>query len=106
MDLGGVGKERIVLNESSVWTGGPYDGNRYDAYQCLPSVRSNLFAGNIREAQKELERTLATVTAFLAGGIETNLEPIRPWATSPPIRVFRAGGPANGRRQQTEPTLR
>ena len=56
MDLGGVGKERIVLNESSVWTGGPYDGNRYDAYQCLPSVRSNLFAGNIREAQKELEK--------------------------------------------------
>jgi len=45
-----------VLNESSVWTGGPYDGNRYDAYQCLPSVRSNLFAGNIREAQNELEK--------------------------------------------------
>ena len=54
MDLGGIGKERIVLNESSVWTGGPYDGNRDDAYQCLPNVRSNLFAGNIGKAQREL----------------------------------------------------
>ena len=56
MDLGGVGKERIVLNESSVWTGGPYDGNRYDAYQCLPDVRKNLFAGNIGAAQSELTK--------------------------------------------------
>jgi alpha-L-fucosidase 2 len=56
MDMGGVFKERIVLNESSVWTGGPYDGNRHDAYQCLPEVRKNLFAGNIGEAQRELEK--------------------------------------------------
>ena len=56
MDLGGVSQERIVLNESSVWTGGSYDGNRYDAYQCLPNVRSNLFAGNIGAAQSELGR--------------------------------------------------
>ena len=56
MDFGGVNKERIVLNESSVWTGGPYDGNRYDAYQCLPDVRQNLFAGNIGAAQKALSR--------------------------------------------------
>jgi len=56
MDLGGIDQERIVLNESSVWTGGPYDGNRYDAYQCLPDVRKNLFAGNIGAAQKELSR--------------------------------------------------
>ena len=56
MDLGGVGRERIVLNESSVWTGGPYDGNRYDAYTCLPDVRSNFFAGNIGAAQSELTK--------------------------------------------------
>ena len=56
MDFGGVSQERIVLNESSVWTGGAYDGNRYDAYQCLPEVRSNLFAGNIGAAQRELDR--------------------------------------------------
>jgi alpha-L-fucosidase 2 len=57
MDLGGVDQERIVLNESSVWTGGPYDGNRYGAYQCLPEVREKLFAGKIKEAEDELTRT-------------------------------------------------
>ena len=56
MDFGGIDKERIVLNESSVWTGGPYDGNRYDAYLCLPDVRKNLFAGNIKAAQSELQK--------------------------------------------------
>ena len=50
MDFGGVGSERIVLNESSVWSGGPYDGNNYDAYQCLPDVREKLFAGDISGA--------------------------------------------------------
>ena len=50
MDFGGVGTERIVLNESSLWSGGPYDGNKYDAYQCLPEVREKLFAGDISGA--------------------------------------------------------
>ncbi len=56
MDFGGTSTQRIALNESSVWTGGPYDGNRYDAHKCLPDVRNNLFNGNISEAQKEIER--------------------------------------------------
>ena len=50
MDFGGVGRERIVLNESSLWSGGPYDGNNYDAYRCLPEVREKLFAGDISAA--------------------------------------------------------
>ncbi len=56
MDLGGTGTQRIVLNESSVWTGGAYDGNRYDAHACLSKVRQALFTGNIAAAQQELER--------------------------------------------------
>lgn len=56
MDLGGVEKERIVLNESSVWTGGYYDGNRYEAYKCLPDVRKNLFDARIGEAQSEITK--------------------------------------------------
>ena len=50
MDFGGVGRQRIVLNESSLWSGGPYDGNRYAAYQCLPDVRKKLFSGDISAA--------------------------------------------------------
>jgi len=56
MDFGGVGRERIVLNESSLWSGGPYDGNNYDAYRCLPEVRAKLFAGDISAAGAALSR--------------------------------------------------
>jgi alpha-L-fucosidase 2 len=56
MDLGGTETERIVLNESSVWTGGSYDGNNYAAYRCLPDVRKDLFDGNIRAAQAVIEK--------------------------------------------------
>ena len=54
MDLGGVLRQRIVLNESSMWSGGPYDGNRYDAYKCLPKVRELLFEGKVAQANKLL----------------------------------------------------
>jgi len=56
MDLGGVRKDRIVLNESSLWSGGPYDGNNYDAHKCLPDVREKLFAGDISGAWGALNR--------------------------------------------------
>jgi alpha-L-fucosidase 2 len=56
MDFGGVARERIVLNESSLWSGGPYDGNNYDAYQCLPEVREKLFAGDISGAGAALNQ--------------------------------------------------
>ena len=46
MDFGGVSETRIVLNESSLWSGGDYDGNNYDGYKCLPEVREKLFAGD------------------------------------------------------------
>ena len=57
MDFGGVGTERIALNESSLWSGGPYDGNKYDAYQCLPDVREKLFAGDISGAGRILGKS-------------------------------------------------
>jgi alpha-L-fucosidase 2 len=56
MDLGGIGKDRIVLNESSLWSGGPYDGNNYDAHKCLPEVREKLFAGDTSGAWNALSR--------------------------------------------------
>lgn len=50
MDLGGVEKDRIILNESSLWSGGYYDGNNYEAYKCLPEVRQKLFENDISAA--------------------------------------------------------
>jgi alpha-L-fucosidase 2 len=57
MDYGGVDRDRIVLNESSMWSGGSYEANKYDAYQCLPEVRAKLFAGQIDEAGAVLNRS-------------------------------------------------
>ncbi len=57
MDYGGVDQDRIVLNESSMWSGGSYEANKYDAYQCLPEVRAKLFAGDISEAGALLNRS-------------------------------------------------
>ncbi|WP_052572751.1 glycoside hydrolase family 95 protein [Haloferula sp. BvORR071] len=55
MDCGGVDLERVILNESSVWSGGDYDGNKYDAYKSLPEIRKKLFAGEITAAREVLE---------------------------------------------------
>jgi len=57
MDFGGVGKNRIVLNESSLWSGGPYDGNRYGAHEILPEVAEKLFANEIKEAWQVLSQS-------------------------------------------------
>lgn len=56
MDFGGVDECRIVLNESSMWSGGPYDANRPNAYQCLPEARAKLFAGDIAGAEPLLKK--------------------------------------------------
>lgn len=52
MVFGGVGEERIVLNESSVWSGSPDDGNRPDAHKALPEIRRLLLEGRNAEAEQ------------------------------------------------------
>ncbi|MCJ7447690.1 MAG: glycoside hydrolase family 95 protein [Bacteroidales bacterium] len=51
MVFGGIEKERLQLNEESVWTGEPrWDANP-DALENLPKVRKLLFEGKYREAE-------------------------------------------------------
>ena len=50
MIFGGVDEERIVLNESSLWSGSPEDNDRADAFQALPEIRRLLAAGKNPEA--------------------------------------------------------
>jgi len=50
MVFGGVERERLQLNESSIWSGRPGDYDRVGAYRHLPEVRRLLFAGKAREA--------------------------------------------------------
>ncbi len=51
MMFGGVDDERIVLNESSMWSGSPQDADRLDAYKVLPQIRQLLLEGKNVEAE-------------------------------------------------------
>src|SRR5579859_5506911 len=51
MMFGGVDDERIVLNESSVWSGSTQNADRPDAYKSLPEIRRLLLAGKNSEAE-------------------------------------------------------
>ncbi len=48
---GGVAEERIVLNESGMWSGSPQDADRPDAHQALPEIRRLLLEGKNHEAE-------------------------------------------------------
>ncbi|MCZ8520769.1 MULTISPECIES: glycoside hydrolase family 95 protein [Paenibacillus] len=52
MVFGGTAKERIQLNEDSVWYGGPRDRNNPDALPNLPRIRELILSGRLREAEK------------------------------------------------------
>ncbi|HXW06794.1 MAG TPA: glycoside hydrolase family 95 protein [Vicinamibacterales bacterium] len=58
MVFGQVNRERIQLNEESLWMGGPQERDNPEALSHLPEVRRLLFAGRPREANAVAERRL------------------------------------------------
>ncbi len=52
MIFGGTARERLQLNEDSLWAGGPRDCNNPEARDALPEVRRLLFAGQPAAAMK------------------------------------------------------
>lgn len=56
MVFGGCNKERIILNENSMWSGGVEDPNRNDAHQYLPAIQQLLKEGKNKEAQQLLQK--------------------------------------------------
>jgi alpha-L-fucosidase 2 len=50
MMFGALVNERIVLNESSMWSGGPQDANRPEAYKVLPEIQQLLLDGKFKDA--------------------------------------------------------
>lgn len=52
MLFGGVTDERIVLNESGMWSGSPQEADRTDAAAALPEIRRLLLEGKNAEAEK------------------------------------------------------
>jgi alpha-L-fucosidase 2 len=52
MVFGGIDKERLQLNEDTLWAGGPYDPVNPKAKDALPKVRELVFAGQYQEAAR------------------------------------------------------
>ncbi|RYG23950.1 glycoside hydrolase family 95 protein [bacterium] len=52
MVFGGIGRERVVLNESTMWSGSPQDADREDAHKVLPRIRELLLRGDNEEASR------------------------------------------------------
>lgn len=51
MVFGGVGQERIQINEDTLWGGGPYNPANPDAKAALPEIRRLIAAGEYQAAQ-------------------------------------------------------
>ena len=62
MVFGGTDRERIQLNEETVWTGHPNSNARPDALEAMPKIRELIFAGKYREAQDMVGRQLISNT--------------------------------------------
>lgn len=73
MIFGGVGNERIALNEETVWSGSRVDWNRKDASKNLPRIRELLLAGKNAEAEALVNQTFTCV----GGGSRSG--PNGPW---------------------------
>lgn len=58
MVFGGTGRERIQLNEDTLWSGGPRDTTNPEALKHLPEVRRLLFDGRPDEAVKVAQEHL------------------------------------------------
>lgn len=58
MVFGNTVKERIQVNEDSVWSGGFSDRVNPDASKYLKKIREYLFAGNVQEAEKLAEQSM------------------------------------------------
>jgi len=73
MIFGGVGHERIALNEDTVWSGSRVNWNRQGASKNLPKIRELLLAGKNAEAEKLVNETFTCV----GGGSHTGAR--GPW---------------------------
>ena len=58
MVFGNTGRERIQLNEDTLWAGAPHQRDILGAHRHLPEIRRLLFAGRYVEAQAMVNREL------------------------------------------------
>lgn len=69
MPDGGVGKENIVLNDITLWSGAPQDANNKEAYKKLPEIQRLLLEGKNDQAQALIDKD------FICTGKGSGAEP-------------------------------
>lgn len=68
MIFGGINRERIALNEESVWSGSRTNWNRENASQNLPKIRELLLAGKNDEAENLVNQSFTCTGGGSRGG--------------------------------------
>jgi len=58
MVFGGIIKERIALNEDTLWAGGPYDPANPETLELLPEARRLIFEGKFQEAHNLIDKRM------------------------------------------------
>lgn len=61
MVFGGTEKERIQLNEDSVWSGGPMERDNPDSLEYLEDIRGLLREGKISEAEQRIKYSMTGI---------------------------------------------
>lgn len=84
MIFGGVGHERIALNEESVWSGSRTENNRADAARYLPEIRRLLLAGKNAQAEALVNQTFTCQGAGSGrgGSVRSTWQTITPTSTA------------------------
>ncbi|MFA5204065.1 MAG: glycoside hydrolase family 95 protein [Lentisphaeria bacterium] len=68
MLFGGVERERLALNEISLWSGGPQEADQPDAHRALPEIRRLLLEGRNAEAEALVNRHFVCAGKGSGGG--------------------------------------
>src|SRR6476469_1285549 len=96
MMFGGVDVERIVLNESSVWSGSRQEADRIGAHKVLPEIRRLLLEGKNPEAEALVNSHFTCEGPGSAGGqygcyqVLGNLHlTFQSYDTNAPVRDYR-----------------
>ena len=71
--FGGVSTEKIVLNETGMWSGSPQEADRPDAAAALPEIRRLLLAGKNAEAEALVDAHFTCAGAGSGKGAGANV---------------------------------
>lgn len=94
MPDGGIEKERIVLNDITMWSGSKADYNNPEASSYLPAIRELLFQGKNKEAQELMYQHFVPVKPEKGGTYGTyqmlgNLDIEYSYNTSSPSKAYK-----------------